>query len=125
MVTAAVGRYVDLSNAYLRKAQVHLAEGDLVQASEKGWGAAAVLVKACAESREHRHQSHRDLWRTMQRLVAESGDREMLQLFATAESLHANFYEDYLESSVIADFLDHVVLLRDKLEPLIEPAEPR
>ncbi len=125
MVTAAVGRYVDLSNAYLRKAQAHLAEGDLVQASEKGWGAAAVLVKACAESRGRDHKQHRHLWAMVRRLVAESGDAEIRSLFSDAESLHGNFYEDYFEAEEVAWFLNEVARLRDKLEPLIEPAEPR
>ena len=36
MVTATTGRYVDMSDRYLRRAREYLAEGDLVQASEKG-----------------------------------------------------------------------------------------
>ncbi len=120
MVTAAVGRYIDLSNADLRKAHAHLDEGDLLQASEKGWGAAAVLVKACAEARALDHAKHRDLWRTVNRLFDETGDRELQILFSLAESLHTNFYEDYWDTGTVASYLSQVELLTDKLAPLIE-----
>ena len=120
MVTAATGRYVDLSSAYLAKARVHLAEGDLVQASEKGWGAAAVLVKACAEARGIDHDKHRHLWRTVNRLYDETGDRELRILFSNAESLHGNFYEDHFDEGAVRDFLIQVDVLVDKLTPLID-----
>ena len=122
MVTGAVGRYSDLSSSCLRKARGHLAEGDLVRASEKGWGAAAVLVKACAEARELEHARHRDLWRATNRLVVETGDRAIQFLFSQAESLHGNFYEDYWDADTVAAYLAQVDLLVDKLLPLIEPS---
>ena len=121
MVSAAVGHYRDLSSFYLRKAGEHLEEGDLVQASEKGWGAAAVLVKACAEARDLEHLKHRHLWRAVNRLVDESGDRELQLLFSHAESLHGNFYEHYWDADTVATYLNQVDLLVDKLAPLIEP----
>ena len=39
------------SQDFLTKAYKYFEEGDLVQASEKGWGAAASMVKAVAEER--------------------------------------------------------------------------
>ena len=36
---------------FLARARAYLAEDDLLQASEKGWGAAAQMVKAAAEAR--------------------------------------------------------------------------
>ena len=122
MVTATSGRYVDMSDRFLRRAREHLAEGDLVQASEKGWGAAAVLVKACAEARGLEHDKHRHLWWTVNRLFDETGDREMRVLFSNAETLHGNFYEDYLDESTIGDFLIQVDQLVEKLLPLIDSA---
>ena len=35
---------------FLARARAYLAENDLLQASEKGWGAAAQMVKAAAEA---------------------------------------------------------------------------
>ena len=48
----------DTVNEFLAAARACLAEGDLLQASEKGWGAAARMVKAVAETRGWRHSSH-------------------------------------------------------------------
>ena len=40
--------HTDTANEFLIKARAHLAEGDLLQASEKAWGATARMVKAVA-----------------------------------------------------------------------------
>ena len=90
-------RYVALDGEYLADADRLLAEGDYPQASEKYWGAAAEIVKAVAEARRWRHSSHRDLRGAVSRLFRGSGDAAYLDLFSTAEALHANYYEDFLE----------------------------
>ena len=48
MTTLRTEHYSGISAEYLRKARSDLDEGDLLQASEKGWGAVAVALKACA-----------------------------------------------------------------------------
>ena len=119
MTTARATHYNDLSAEYLRKARAHLAEGDLTQASEKGWGAAAVAVKAIAEARELDHTGHRELWRVVRLLVRETGDRDIRVAFAIAESLHINFYEAWLEREDVEDYLSHVERLVSKLHALV------
>ena len=120
MVTAEYGRYVDLSNMYLAESREFLADGDLTQASEKGWGAAAEVVKACAEARGFEHHKHRHLWRTVNRLYDETGDSELRVLFSTAESLHGNYYENYFDADQVQDFLNQVDLFVEKLMPLVD-----
>ena len=44
------------------QAYEEFAKGDFVQASEKGWGATAQIVKAIAQERGWSHNSHRDLY---------------------------------------------------------------
>ena len=44
----AVADYVNQARDFLAKSREYLTQGDLHQASEKGWGAAAHLVKAVA-----------------------------------------------------------------------------
>ena len=119
MTTARATPYNDLSGEYLRKARAHLAEGDLTQASEKGWGAAAVAVKAVAEARGLDHTGHRELWRVVRLVVRETGDRDIRVAFATAESLHINFYEAWLEREDVEDYLGHVERLVSKLDALV------
>ena len=119
MTTARATHYSDLSAEYLRKARAHLAEGDLTQASEKGWGAAAVAVKAIAEAREVDHTGHRELWRVVRLLVRETGDNDLRVHFGLAESLHINFDEAWLERDEIEDYLSHVERLVSKLDVLV------
>lgn len=118
MTTARTSHYSELSAEYLRKAQVHLAEGDLKQASEKGWGAAAVAVKAVAESRGLDHNGHFLLRRILRQLVEETGDDELSEHFGLAESLHINFYEARLPAEDVELYLGHVERLVGKLEGL-------
>lgn len=119
MTTRGADHYSDLSAEYLRKARLHLAEEDLTQASEKGWGAAAVAVKACAESRGMRHGQHRHFRETLQVLVDETGDEEMFDLFAIAEALHANYYENWLNRREVERHLGQVETLVGRLSSLV------
>ena len=47
---AAVADYRQQARVFLNESRQYLAEGDLHQASEKGWGAAAWMAKAVAEA---------------------------------------------------------------------------
>ena len=103
---------------FLERAQAYLAEGDLLQASEKGWGAAAQMVKAVAEARGWRHQDHRSLYNAVNRLVRETGDAEMGRAFGLAGALETNFYEGWLPRETVELCLTQVAELVDTLEAL-------
>lgn len=118
MTTEQAAHYRDLSAEYLRHARELLAEGDLAQASEKAWGAAAVLVKAAAEERGWRHEGHRELWRALHRLADESEDDEMRRQFGLAGALHTNYYEDWLDAKSVEQYLGEVEQLAAKLRAL-------
>ena len=107
-----------MSRDLLTKAQQALADGDLIQASEKGWGAAAQAVKAVAQARGWRHDSHRALFETVARLARETGDPDISTLFATAQALHTNFYEHWLPQDLVESDLNGVASFVRKLEPL-------
>jgi len=94
------------SARYLEHAEALLARGDLPQASEKYWGSVAQATKALAAERHWRHSTHRDLRRVLSRLYGTTNDREFLRLFAIAEALHANFYENYLEGPVMEAYAE-------------------
>lgn len=119
MTTRGADHYSNLSAEYLRKARLHLAEEDLTQASEKGWGAAAVAVKACAESRGLRHGRHRHFRQTLQVLVRETGDEELFDTFAVAEALHANYYENWLDRLEVERHLGQVDSFVARLADLV------
>jgi Archaeal PaREP1/PaREP8 family len=111
-------RYLTLNGKYLRDSEELLAAGDYPQASEKLWGAAAQAVKAVAATRRWRHSSHRDLRRAISRIYRETRDPDYLEFFSVAESLHTNFYEDFLEPEDVNVYADRVKNLVTKLQSL-------
>ncbi|MDE2746702.1 MAG: hypothetical protein OXI41_12060 [Chloroflexota bacterium] len=118
MTTPRLERYEDLSSEYLRRARAYLSEGDLTQASEKGWGAAAVSVKAVATTRGLNHASHYQLRQVVQELAREADDDEMRTYFGNANDLHMNFYEGWLDNETVALYLAHVERFIEKLNAL-------
>ena len=83
-----------------------------------GLGAAAEMVKSIAEVRGWPHNSHHELLRAVNRLVNETGDREIRTAFGLAGTLHTNIYEGWLPRETVDDYLDQVGNLVSKLETL-------
>ena len=113
---ATVAFHADTSQVMIGQAGVELANGDSLQASEKGWGAAAHAVKAIAEGRGWGHKSHADLFRVARRLADETGRQEIRTLFSVSVGLHTNIYEGWLGDDYIADSLADVRLLLAMLD---------
>lgn len=111
-------KYMSLNSKYLHDAETLLERGDYPQASEKFWGAVATGVKAMATMRRWRHSTHRDLRVIVDRLYRETRDQELLRLFSTVESLHANFYEDFASPEAVRAMADDARRLIGKLEAL-------
>ena len=112
-------KYRSASRDLLGQAIRELADGDTRQASEKGWGAAAQMVKAVAEDRGLPHNAHALLYEAIRSMAEDVGDRQMSTLFHVAGNLHTNFYEDWFSPEVVASGLRDVESLLDKLEPLL------
>ena len=100
----------------IAEARDYLAADDLLQASEKGWGAAAQAVKSVAETRGWPHNGHRQLFQAVDRLVAETGDEDIHTAFGLAGFLHTNFYEGWLGREAVEAHLSQVAGLVEKLE---------
>ncbi len=86
--------YQERSQAFLIKAREELEAGDFEQASEKAWGAAALMVKAVAQMRGERHYAHAHLSDLVDVLADETGDVQLRRLYDAASALHTNFYEN-------------------------------
>ncbi|MBI2891884.1 MAG: PaREP1 family protein [Nitrospirae bacterium] len=113
-----MSRYDALHKKYLQDAERLLRKRDYPQASEKLWGATAEMIKSIAERRRWKHHSHRDLLVAMSRLAEESGGPGMRTLFAYAQMLHANFYEDFMSPPVATQYARDVRRLIVKLQSL-------
>ena len=92
----------------LEEAEAEFEKGDLVQASEKSWGAASQHLKALATERDWGHDTHSHLVQVADMLVEEMENTEMLDLFALAESLHANFYQAHRSEASVRYAMDAV-----------------
>ena len=97
-----------------------LAAGDTRQASEKGWGAAAQMLKAIAQQRGWEHQSHAAIYKVINKIVAETADKSISSMFFAANGLHQNFYENWGDAEYVTNGLEDVRKLIDRLEPLLE-----
>jgi stage V sporulation protein SpoVS len=109
----------DTADLFLVKARTYLAAGDLPQASEKGWGATAQMVKAVAVFRGWKRQSHGDLYRIVSNLATELDDQEIRNLFRSANDLHQNFYEGRMTQDFVADALNDVDEITARLRAVI------
>ena len=109
---------------FMDRAEWEFDRGDLVQASEKAWGAAAQFLKALATQRGWSHESHQHLGQVADKLAEETGNDEFANLFDTAESLHANFYEAYRSEASVRRGLDAMQRYLDILEAVPPPETP-
>lgn len=112
--------YMNLSEKYLRDADDLLAKGDYIQASEKLWGSAALMVKAVAASRGSTISSHGELFSFVRRLGEEEDEPELRRLFSVANTLHQNFYENWLHEDVIKEYSEDIKQLITELKKLIK-----
>ena len=111
--------YQAASRQLLAQGREELAGGDVRQASEKGWGAAAQMVKAVAEQRGWQHRNHAALFDVISYLVSETRDHEIRRLFHVANALHINFYENWDNAQNVSSALDDVERFLDRMEPLL------
>jgi len=112
--------YHEAARQLLTQGFADLSTGDSRQASEKGWGAAAQMIKAIASNRGWKHDSHAALYRVIDRLVKETGDDGIRNRFGIANGLHQNFYENWGSTDYVAGGLADIKELLDKLEPILE-----
>ena len=78
---------------FLRKSREFMAEGDLHQASEKGWGAAAHAVKAVASTHGWRYESHDEFDAVLEQASELAGNDRIHDLGNAAHYLHRNYYK--------------------------------
>ena len=117
-MTTRTDYHTETATELLARAHADLADGDLLQASEKGWGAAAHMVKAVAEARGWEHGDLRELYRAIRWLVEETGQDELRDHFNAAIVLQMNFYDDFLPVATISFDLEAVERLVELLGPL-------
>ena len=119
----AAADYFAQAREFLERSRIYLADGQLHQASEKGWGAAAHVAKAVALAQGWRYHKHADFSVVMNAAWQRLGDDRIRPLQAVANDLHSNFYrrKRFLDAQAISSDLDSVAELVTLLEPLATP----
>ena len=120
---AAVEDFRQQARVFLSKAHEYLAQDDLHQASEKGWGAAAWMAKAVAETRGWDYSEHAEFGVVVRNASDLTGNERLLDLTEIAYGLHRGYYtrKMFLSDRTIARNLDQMTEFLDALEPLTEP----
>jgi len=96
-----VEHYQTLSEKYLAEAKQLLSKGDLVQSSEKLWGATSLTVKMVAAKRGLKLEKHGSLWDFISNLSTEREGEDIITSFHVANSLHRNFYENQMNQEAL------------------------
>ena len=118
---ARIRKHLEQARDYWSKWPAHLADGDLCQAGEKGWGTVAQLTKAVATLRGWEHYDHVAIQEALTALIDELPEQAVVidQGLSAAERLHGNFYEVYMTPYRAEAALDVVHPLLDVLWGLL------
>ena len=108
--------YASQSREFIALAHQELEQGDLLQASEKAWGAAAAAIKSVAEMRGWQHYAHTLIRAALWRISREHHRPRARILFKSANDLHQNYYEYRLGEEEVAEGIAEVTELLDILE---------
>ena len=98
-----IEEHIQTAQDFLEVSDQEFAAGDILQGSEKLWGAASHAVIAVAQQRGWPYGKHQALKTVVRRLYAESGDDLLVAWFGLAEKFHANFYHDFMEDYEVED----------------------
>ncbi len=114
---ATTERYETISAVFLDHAEEEFEKGDMLQASEKAWGAVAHYVKSVAKANGWSDGSHRDIAVNARRLLDLTPDPEGNRTrFALINMLHVNFYEEDLDPKDVEVGIRDARLLIDAMK---------
>ena len=114
--------HVQTAQDFLTKSDSYFAEGDVLQGSEKLWGAAAYSVMALAQRRGWDFGSHYHLAQAVERVAEERDGRALRAEFGVAQKFHANFYHNFMEDfqldvdrPVVRGFVESILAMIDEM----------
>lgn len=107
--------YLKIYEKLFSEAEKLYGKGDLLQAGEKYWGALCAVLNALGEMLGLDHYSHRDYQIIVSYVMRLTGDRSIRRLFASAETLHANYYHNFLDKESFDVHREDAIRLIEKL----------
>ena len=120
MTMATAEQHREISNQFLNHAEDELRKGELLQASEKAWGAVSHYVNSAARERNWPMGSHAQLIENVRKLISQDPDHvsHMRRLFSAIQGLHANFYQAFLDEDSVREGIEDAKELIMTLEDL-------
>lgn len=121
MASAFVLDHLDLAKDFLIRSRTYLEDGDLHQASEKGWGAAAHIVKAVAAANGWTYEHHDEFDSVITNARQRYRQPSLRQYGYAAHALHRNFYKhpSMLDANTIREEIDDVERIINVLQPFL------
>ena len=121
---AVITDHENQAREFLGKARDYLTAGDLHQASEKGWGAAAHMAKAVAVAQGWEYETHADFSVVLNQVWQATGNDRLRALRGIANDLHGDYYrrKRHLNAEVIGQDIESVAELVEALAPLAAEA---
>lgn len=115
---ATAEQHQEISTQFLTHAEDELRKGDLLQASEKAWGAVSHYVNSVARQRGWPLGSHSLLIENATRLIRQDPDGAIhkRRLLRSVEALHANFYQAFLDEDSVREGIEDAKELIRTLE---------
>ena len=94
--------HAQTAEGFLADSDREFAAGDVLQASEKLWGAAAHAMMAVAEQHGLEHGTHRTMINAARRIADEQDDERLRSGILAAQHFHSNFYNGTMAPADIA-----------------------
>ena len=117
-------KHTRIARRFIDAADRYLAEGDVIQASEKLWGAARHAVKVFCIRQQWRHGKYSHLRAAMRRMASETGDDSWIDGFKVAYENHLNFYADNMRAEdvggdrlIVRELIDRLLAVAGQNSP--------
>ncbi len=115
-----IADYESQAREFLANSRDFLTAGNLHQASEKGWGAAAHMAKAVASAQGWQYETHADFSEVLNRARQLASNPSISELRSIANELHHNYYrrKRHLSADAIREDVERIAELLEILQPL-------
>lgn len=110
-----IQKHARIARQFLDAADVYFDNGEIVQVSEKLWGAASHATKALCIYRGWKHSRYAHIREAVRRMATEAGDESIMDGYMIAHAHHQNFYTDGMEPEEADPARPRIRLLVSKL----------
>lgn len=121
MTTTLAPGHIDKAREFIARSRYYSEQGDLHQASEKGWGAAAHIAKAVAHVNGLRYEHHDQFDGIIDFACQKYRQPRLESLGNAAHFLHHNYYKhpSMLNSDRISTNIGRIEEMVDVLVPFL------